>query len=122
MQASPDAIAASASGAAGDNGVAIQIAQLGRNGVASLGGRSFRDEYTDFASGLGVDAHNAAQDQQTDQSLLDQADSRRTAVSGVSVDEEMTLLIAQQQAYGAAARLITVAEKMLDDLMATMVP
>ncbi|MDB9823454.1 hypothetical protein OAC89_07135, partial [Deltaproteobacteria bacterium] len=38
-------------------------------------------------------------------------------VSAVSLDEEMTNLIKYQQVYAAAAKLITTAEEMLDELL-----
>ena len=53
-------------------------------------------------------------------SLVDAADQRRTSVSGVSVDEEMVNLIAQQQAYGAAAKLVTAADDMIQVLLQTI--
>jgi flagellar hook-associated protein 1 FlgK len=51
------------------------------------------------------------------QALLDQAQARREAVRGVSVDEEMVMLIAQQQAYAAAARLVQTADEMVQTLL-----
>jgi flagellar hook-associated protein 1 FlgK len=117
VTASSDAIAAGATPSAGDGAMALQLAQLGRANVASLGGKSLRDWFTDVASGVGVDSRDAAQDAETGLALVDHADAQRLSVSGVSVDEEMTLLISQQQAYGAAARLIKVAEEMMQDLL-----
>ncbi|MTI45912.1 flagellar hook-associated protein 1 FlgK [Roseibium hamelinense] len=38
--------------------------------------------------------------------------------TGVNIDEEMTLLLDIERAYGAAAKLITAVDKMLDDLLA----
>jgi flagellar hook-associated protein 1 FlgK len=38
-------------------------------------------------------------------------------VSGVSIDEELTNLIKFQQAYNAAARIITVMDEMIDVLV-----
>ena len=52
--------------------------------------------------------------------LTDQADQQRTAVSGVSVDEEMVNLISQQQAFGAAAKLVTIADDMMKTLLQTI--
>jgi flagellar hook-associated protein 1 FlgK len=38
-------------------------------------------------------------------------------VSGVSVDEEMVALISQQQAYAAAARIVSVANEMMQSVL-----
>lgn len=45
---------------------------------------------------------------------VEQADKQRSAVSGVSLDEEMTKMIQYQQAYNAAARIMTTIDEMLD--------
>ena len=44
-------------------------------------------------------------------------EKQRESVSGVSIDEEMTNLMKFQYAYQAAARLITVADEMFQDLL-----
>jgi flagellar hook-associated protein 1 FlgK len=117
LQASTDNLAAAATTAPGDNAVALQLAALGRTALAALGGRTLREYYTQVAAGVGIGVRNAAQDAVTHQALVDNADALRSSVSGVSVDEEMTALIAQQQAYGAAARLVHVAEEMAQTLL-----
>jgi flagellar hook-associated protein 1 len=46
-----------------------------------------------------------------------QVDSSRESVSGVSLDEEMTNMLAYQHAYSAAARMITAVDETLDTLI-----
>jgi flagellar hook-associated protein 1 FlgK len=50
--------------------------------------------------------------------VVSQAEALRKSVSGVSIDEEMTSIIAQQNAYAAAARLVNVADEMMRDVLA----
>jgi flagellar hook-associated protein 1 FlgK len=50
--------------------------------------------------------------------LVDHLEDRREQVSGVSLDEETIDLIRYQRAYQAAARLVSVINEMLDDLIA----
>jgi flagellar hook-associated protein 1 FlgK len=50
-------------------------------------------------------------------SLAAQADVQRTSVSGVNIDEEMVSLIKFQNAYAAAAKLVTAADEMLQTIL-----
>jgi flagellar hook-associated protein 1 FlgK len=100
--------------------VALQLSQLGSTTVALLGGRTFRDYFSGLAAGVGQSVQGASADADVQQSLVDQADQRRTAVSGVSVDEEMVHLMSQQQAYGAAAKILTIADEMMKVLLDTI--
>jgi flagellar hook-associated protein 1 FlgK len=118
IQASTDNIAAAATAAPGDGNNALAIAALGSKAIVALGGKTLRDYYNQFATGVGIASQNADQDVTTQQTLLARDDARRQSVSGVSVDEEMVNLIGQQQAYSAAARLVTVADQMAQTLLA----
>lgn len=113
-------VAAAGSPAPGDGSLALQFSTLGSAPLAALGGSSVRDFFTQVAAGVGTDVANAGQDVDSQQTLVDSADQMRSSVSGVSLEEEMTNLITQQQAYGAAARLLTVADQMMQELLATL--
>lgn len=117
IEGSTDAIAASGSGGPGDNAVALQLAGLGGAAIGGLGGSTFASFYAAFSGALGVETRAAQQDEEAAAALFDHADSMRTSVAGVSVDEEMVNLITQQEAYQAAARLITVADEMIQVLL-----
>lgn len=115
--ASSDNIAASGNGAPGNGDIATALARLATQGVVALGGSTFREHFTLTAASVGLDVNNSSQDMLSQQTLLDRDEAARTAVSGVNVDEEMISLIAAQQAYGAAARLVTVADQMMQQLL-----
>jgi flagellar hook-associated protein 1 FlgK len=51
--------------------------------------------------------------------LVNELSEIRDSISAVSLDEEMTNLMKFQHAYEAAAKLITVADEMLDELLST---
>jgi len=115
--ASGDGVAAAGIAASGDGTVAQQLAALATTGVAALSGKSFRDYYIDLAGVVGSSVSSTAQDASAHQTMLDQADTLRSSVSGVSVDEEMVALISQQQAYTAAARIVNVANEMMNSVL-----
>jgi flagellar hook-associated protein 1 FlgK len=115
--ASGDAIAAAGIAAPGDSTIAQQLAALATSGVAGLGGRSFRDFYIDLSGVVGSSVSSASQDASAHLAMVDQADTLRASVSGVSVDEEMVALISQQQAYTAAARIVNVANEMMQSVL-----
>ncbi len=117
LKGSSDNIAASGNVALGNGDIATQLAGLANTGVATLGGTTFREFFVSLASNVGLDASNTTQDVSAHQALVDRSDQARSAVSGVNVDEEMIALITAQQAYQAAARLVTVANQMVDTLM-----
>lgn len=117
LQSSSDNIAAASLNAPGDSGVALQLAALGSVGIASLGGSTMREHYVTLASQIGLDVKNADGDMLAQATLVDRADESRQAVSGVNIDEEMVALIGQQQAYQAAARLISIADQMMQDIL-----
>jgi flagellar hook-associated protein 1 FlgK len=118
LTATSDNLAVSATGAPGNGDIATQLAGLATRGVASLGGSTFRESFVSLASGIGLDVTNSGQDATAQQTLVDNDDASRTSTSGVNVDEEMIGLIASQQAYSAAAHLVTVADQMVQAILA----
>ena len=115
--ASGDNIAAAGTNAAGDGANALLLAGLKEDALPALNGRSLRQYYADIAAGVGIGVRNAGDDVNIHQALLDQADAQRSAVSGVSLDEEMVMLISQQEAYSAAARIVKMADDALQMLL-----
>lgn len=73
--------------------------------------------YRATATGLGVQVQAATSEATVRTTLAEQARARRQAVSGVNVDEELTTLMRAQQAYAAAAKVITAADEMSQALM-----
>lgn len=114
---SADAIAAGRSGETGDNSLALDISALGQKGIPGLDNRSFGSYYAVFVAGVGRDVRESEQDQTAAEALLSNADTARSSVSGVSTEEEMVGLIAQQESYSAAARLVGVADSMVQEIL-----
>jgi flagellar hook-associated protein 1 FlgK len=95
--------------AAGANDIARQIANL-RGGTAD-------DLYTAFVTRIGGDLKNAQRGEANSVVLLNAINDRRSSVSGVSMDEEMTNLIRFQRGYQASARAMSTMDQMLDTLI-----
>jgi flagellar hook-associated protein 1 FlgK len=107
----------------GNNTLALLVAQLKDNKfqyTTTSNGMSEGtiDDYLRSVIGqLGVQGQEADRQVTNQQALVDQVDSRRQSVSGVSLDEEMSNLIKFQHAYGAASRFMTTFDELLDKLI-----
>ena len=101
--------AGAASGAAGDNSVALAIAAL-RGGAVDTG-------YAGLVQTIGSDTATAATNQDTTTRVLDSLTEQRQSVAGVSMDEEMSNMIRFQRGYQAAARALTTMDEALDTLI-----
>jgi flagellar hook-associated protein 1 FlgK len=69
---------------------------------------------------VGRKADAAASRQATADAVSAEADSRRSAVEGVNLDQELISLTTYQQAFNASARLIQASRDMYDILMGMM--
>lgn len=80
------------------------------------GAFTFGEFYNSLVGRIGVDSRSIQSAVTAQEGVMLQLNNRRESLSGVSIDEEMINLIKFQQAFAAAARLINVAEEMLDVL------
>ena len=78
---------------------------------------SFTSFYQDVAGRVGTQVSNAKADSDVHSTLATQADARRKSASGVNLDEELTTLMRAQQAYSAAAKVVTTANDMMKSLI-----
>ncbi len=110
-------IAASMDGNAGDNQLALSIAELEHKAVLSDGtetiGQAFSSIYTWFGAKV-AEADIMADGAEL---ALDQATAWRESVSGVSLDEEMAQLIQQQLAFNASAKIVNMVDSMMEQLL-----
>lgn len=66
---------------------------------------------------LGIQSQEATRQTDNSDYLVEQVNSRRQSVSGVSLDEEMSNMLVFQHAYSAAARFMTTFDELLDKLI-----
>lgn len=101
-----------------NNDIALALAGLG-NASLVIGGQetTYVNYSASIASQIGNLSQNAKNLSEYHESLITMVRQQRDSISGVSIDEEMSNLIKYQYAYQAAARLINVAESLMDSLM-----
>ncbi len=104
-------------GGAGDNRNALALAGQGQAAVMEGQSATYGEAYGRLVSQVGARTRNAQQTEEARQALLRQAQEARDAVAGVNLDEEAAQLMQYQQAYQAAARVVTVAQTMFDTLL-----
>ncbi|WP_312470786.1 flagellar hook-associated protein FlgK [Neobacillus sp.] len=75
------------------------------------------DIYRNIIGQLGIDSQEAQRMQSNTEVIVNQVENRRQSISGVSLDEEMANMIKFQQAYNAAARMVTTMDQCLDKLI-----
>jgi flagellar hook-associated protein 1 FlgK len=108
----PSKIAASADGSAGSNGNLTRLLDVQKQAVVA--GQSPTDFYAGIVFRVGSDVANASAERDASDLILRQLGDQRSALSGVSMDEEAANLIRYERAYQAAAHVITVVNNMTD--------
>jgi flagellar hook-associated protein 1 FlgK len=113
-----DLIAASATlaGAPGDADQAIAIHHL-RTALTIGGDSTFDTAAGTLTSQVGYDVQTAKANAGHQADMMTYLENYRESVSGVSLDEEMVNLVKYEAAYNAAAKMISMADDMLDTLM-----
>jgi flagellar hook-associated protein 1 FlgK len=99
----------------GDNAIAIRLAELKNDEV--LNGKTLSDHYSDFITSIANDLNLQEQNVETYSLVLTQLQQTKLAYSGVSTDEEMMNVMKYQRSYDAAAKLITVADELMQTLL-----
>ncbi len=111
------AAAGSLNGLPGDNEVALDLAAVQHANVMNQGTATIDAFYNGLVGSIGVDTKASENAMNHYQSMKDQLDTRREAVSGVSIDEEMINLIKYQQAFSANGKMISAIDEMMKELM-----
>jgi flagellar hook-associated protein 1 FlgK len=106
-------------GGVGDNTNAVAL--LGLQTSQTIGGTATLQEgYGSLVSQIGTASRQTSISSQTQQALYDQAVQARDNVSGVNLDEEAVDLVRYQQAYQAAAQVISTANILFDTFLAAV--
>lgn len=101
----------------GDGSNALKIALVKQSKILTGNQADFSEFFTAIVSKAGVDAEISKRIRDNKELLVSKIDNQRTAVSGVSLDEEMANMVKFQQAYNAAAKMAATYNSMLDTIM-----
>ena len=108
-------IAVSSDGTSGNGDIATQIGDQANQNL--LNGTTLSDNYNNLISQIGNDKQKANQNTTSYKAVLDQLNNQKASYSGVSIDEEMTIVIKYQRSYDASAKMVKVADEMLQTLI-----
>jgi flagellar hook-associated protein 1 FlgK len=99
------------------NGVPLALSQMAdpQQAADRIGGASYSQFFGDLAARTGSALDQANNNLQVAQPAVAQAKSLQQQMSGVSLDEEASILIQFQRAYEANSRLITVMYQLTED-------
>lgn len=101
----------------GDNRNFLELGRLQSQATMQGGSASFQEYYGQIVAEVGIKTRQAQLTEDAQRSLMDQAFNEQQSLSGVNLDEEAANLIKFQQAYQAAAQVISAADEMFQALL-----
>jgi flagellar hook-associated protein 1 FlgK len=104
-------------GGVGDNRNAIALADLQQQANLSGSTASYAESYNELVGDVGTNTRKAEITSSAQEKLLSDAISTRESISGVNLDEEAANLLRYQQAYQAAAQVISTADTLFQTLL-----
>ena len=104
-------------GAAGDNDIALAIADLGRASLYGPERKSVNESYRSVVADVAGNRSSFEFMVESQQSVVASLSARMASVSGVSLDEEGASLVRYQNSYNAAAKVIATVQDMYDTLL-----
>ena len=100
----------------GNNEIALKLYALtSSTDLATVG--NFQNYLKSFVVKVGIASQGTQVTAESQGVIVDNLETRRESISGVSIDEEMVNLIAYQRAYSAAARVLTAIDEALEILI-----
>jgi flagellar hook-associated protein 1 FlgK len=112
------AAASTAAGIPGNNTNALNLVAIHTNRHVDLGNVTLNDYHTITIGDVGSATQESTQALHSKRLEVDQLTALRESVSGVSLDEELTNLLSFQRSFEASARMITVADELMQTMLA----
>jgi flagellar hook-associated protein 1 FlgK len=107
-------------GSSGDNTNALALAGVADRALLSGGRNTLSAANSVLVSKVGSQASQASTQLDAQTALSTQTQAERDSVSGVNLDEEAADLIRYQQAYQAAAQVVSTANSLFDSLLSAI--
>ena len=115
-------LATGTTGKASDNTIATKISDIldDKDFTYESSKMDVTDYYQELISWVSTTGETVSSNYDTQNTLLQQADSQRQSISSVSEDEEMSKMIVYQNAYNASARYLSTVDSLIGDLIAAI--
>jgi len=114
----PAKVAASSDGSVGSSGNLQNFTNLQTTNI--IDGQTAQSFYANFVGGIGVDISAASSSLDAVGLVVQQLQNQQSSVSGVSLDEEAANLMKYQQAYEAAAQVVSAINDLTDFVINTV--
>jgi flagellar hook-associated protein 1 len=101
----------------GDDTNAIAMSGLQSSGVLSGGAVSLSSAFATLVGAVGTQTQQATNSQSAQQAVQTQAQTAVSNISGVNLDEEASNMLQWQNAYEAAAKVVTTADSLFQTLI-----
>jgi flagellar hook-associated protein 1 FlgK len=106
----PSKLAASSDGSVGSSGNLKNFTNLQTQNI--IDGQTVQSYYANFVGALGENISTASASAEAAGLVVQQLQNQQASVSGVSLDEEAANLMKYQQAYEAAARVVSIVDEL----------
>ena len=119
ITADVDKIAAGTTGGSEDNTIALKINKLQSTEILQAEGLSMNvtDFYQTLVSWVSTTGDTVDSNYDTQDTLLQQAESQRQSTAGVSEEDELSKMITYQNAYNASARVLNTMDALIGDMI-----
>lgn len=101
-----------------DNRNGVLLGALQTKSTMEVGTATYQSAYSALVAATGNKTREVKVTGEAQQSLLEQAQAARDQMSAVNLDEEAANLLRYQQAYQAAAKMMEVASRLFDEIIA----
>ena len=107
----------SATGDVHDNTIILELSKAWKTQDNALEGESIDTYYKKIITDFGIKVQEDREKLEGKSNTIDLAQNQRLALSGVSLDEELSNMLKFQHAYNSAAKIVNVIDSMMDKII-----